>query len=86
MAPVMPLPTALAEIAPEYWLFGAAGVLSLAAFAALILAPALGSYGRTWEKVAASVVSVFLLLALITLGVAAGVAIVYFWDDITSLL
>jgi hypothetical protein len=77
--------TALAGIAPEYWLFGSAGVLSLAAFAVLILAPALGSYGRTWEKVAASVVSFFLLVALITLGVAAGVAIVYFWDDITGL-
>lgn len=77
--------TVLAEIAPEYWLFGSAGVLSVAAFAALILAPALGSYGRTWEKVAASIVSLFLLVALVSLGIAAGVAIVYFWDDLTSL-
>jgi hypothetical protein len=37
----------------EYYLFGGAGVVSLLAFAALILVPAIGSYGRTWEKATA---------------------------------
>jgi hypothetical protein len=76
----------LAEIAPEYILFGAAGVVSLLAFAALILMPAIGSYGRGWEKATAAVLSVFVLAALVLVGVAAGVAIVYFWDDITALI
>ncbi len=79
----MPL---LARIAPEYILFGSAAVVSLLAFAALILVPAIGSYGRAWEKATAAVLSVFVLAALVLVGVAAGVAIVYFWDDITGVL
>lgn len=74
----------ISEIAPEYWLFGSAGLVSVTAFAALVLAPALSSYGRGWEKVAATFVSLFVLAALVTLGLAAGVAVVYFWDDIVG--
>jgi hypothetical protein len=73
----------LAKIAPEYWLFGGAGALSVLAFAILVLVPALGSYGRVWERFAAALVSMFILIALALIGVAAGIAIVYFWDDIS---
>ena len=66
----------------EYLLFGGAGAISLLAFTILILVPAIGSYGRTWEKVTAAVLSVFVLAALVLLGIATGVTIVYFWDDI----
>jgi hypothetical protein len=55
------------------------------AFAALILAPAIGSFGRTWEKATAVLVSIFVLLALLAIGLALGVAIVYFWDDINEI-
>ena len=75
-----------AEIPPEYLLFGGAAVISLLAFAALILAPAIGSYGRTWEKATAAVLSLFVLAALVLAGVAIGVAIVYWWEDITGLI
>lgn len=78
--------TMLADIPPEYLLFGGAGVISVLAFAALILVPAIGSYGRTWEKATAALLSVFVLAALVLAGVAIGVAIVYFWDDITSFI
>ena len=70
------------EIPSEYLLFGGAGAISLLAYAILILVPAIGSYGRTWEKVTAGLLSLFVLGALVLAGVAAGVAIVYFWDDI----
>ena len=73
---------ALAKIGTEYILFGAAGLISLIAFCALILVPAIGSYGRTWEKATAALVSVFVLAALLLIGLAVGVVIVYFWDDI----
>jgi hypothetical protein len=73
-----------AKIGTEYILFGAAGLISLVAFGLLILAPAVGSFGRTWEKVTAVLVSVFVLIALIAIGVAIGIAIVYFWDDIND--
>jgi hypothetical protein len=74
-----------AQIGTEYLLFGGAGLISLIAFAILILVPAMGSFGRTWEKATAAAVSVFVLAALIAIGVAVGIAIVYFWDDIVHL-
>jgi hypothetical protein len=70
----------------EYYLFGGAGLISLLAFGALILVPALGAYGRTWEKATAVVLSVFVLVALIMLGVAIGILIVYYWPQITQIL
>ena len=72
----------LPPISTEYLLFGAAGLVSLIAFTALILVPALGSYGRGWEKVMAAVVSLLVLFTLVVIGIAIGVLIVYFWDEI----
>jgi hypothetical protein len=79
------LPLALQKIENEYLLFGAAGLVSLAAFVGLILVPALSSYGRVWEKAAAGVLSLFVLAALV-LGVVAGLAIVYYYNDIVNWL
>jgi hypothetical protein len=76
----------LAKIGSEYLLFGGAGVVSLAAFIGLILVPALGSYGRAWEKVAASFMSLFVLLVLVMIGIAAGLAIVRYYNDIIDAL
>jgi hypothetical protein len=75
----------LAKIGTEYLLFGGAALVSVLAFTVLILVPALGSYGRTWEKATAALLSLFVLIALIGVGVALGVLIVYFWDDIYGL-
>jgi hypothetical protein len=75
-----------AKIGTEYLLFGGAGLISLVAFTALILVPAIGSFGRGWEKATAALLSVFILLALVAIGVAVGIAIVYYWDDITGAL
>jgi hypothetical protein len=72
----------VAEIKSEYLLFGGAGLISLLAFMLLIFVPAIGAYGRGWEKATAAVLSLFVLAALVLVGIAAGVAIVYFWDDI----
>ncbi len=65
------IPTA-AEIGTEYLLFGGAAAISVLAFAALILVPALGSYGRSWEKATAALLSLFVLAALLLVGVAVG--------------
>ncbi|HEY8001921.1 MAG TPA: hypothetical protein VID76_08285 [Solirubrobacterales bacterium] len=75
----------VAKIATEYILFGAAGLISLLAFGVLILVPAIGSFGRTWEKVTAVLVSFFVLIALLAIGIAIGIAIVYYWTDIIDL-
>ena len=71
---------------PQYLIFGGAGLISLLAFAALILVPAIGSFGRGWEKATAALLSVLVLIALVGIGVAIGVAIVYYWDDISQIL
>ena len=68
----------------EYFLFGGAGVVSLLAFAAFILVPAIGAYGRTWEKATAVLLSVFVLIVLVLVGVAIGALIVYYWPQITE--
>jgi exosortase/archaeosortase len=56
-----------------------AGVFSLALFAGLILAPAWSSYSRAWERVAASILSLYVLAVLVGIGVLAGLAVVYYW-------
>lgn len=82
MSPVLPL--ALQKIENEYLLFGAAGVVCLAAFIGLILVPAVSSYGRIWEKAAAGVLSVIVLIALVLTGVVFGLAFVYYYDQISE--
>jgi hypothetical protein len=84
MHPVLPL--AIQKIEDEYLLFGAAGLISLVAFVGLILIPAISSYGRAWEKAAAGVLSLFVLAALLLIGVVAGLAVVYYYDEIVNLL
>ncbi len=73
-------------MSPELWIFGAAGLICLLAFAGLILVPAVGSFGRAWEKLTAALLSVIVLVALVGVGVAVGVTIVYYWPQISSLL
>ena len=77
LAPVLALGT-------EYYLFAAAGVLSVGAFVGLILAPALGSYGRAWEKFIAGLLSLFVLAALVLVGLGLGVVIFLNWDKIST--
>jgi len=84
MSPVLPL--ALQKIENEYLLFGVAGLVSLVAFVSLILVPAVSSYGRIWEKAAAGFVSIFVLAALVLIGVVIGLAVVYYYNDIATLL
>lgn len=71
-------------MAPEVILFGGAGLISLLAFTTLILVPAIGSFGKGWEKATAVLLSLIVLIALIAIGLALGVAVIYFWDDISG--
>jgi len=80
------LPLALQRIEDEYLLFGVAALISLVAFVSLILVPALGSYGRLWEKAVAGALSVIVLLALVLSGVVLGLAVVYYYNDIAELV
>jgi len=52
-----------------------AGVLGLAAYVGLILVPAWSSYTRIWERLAAAVLSLYVLAALLGMGALVGYAI-----------
>jgi hypothetical protein len=80
------LPLALQKIENEYLLFGSAGLVALIAFVGLIFVPAVSSYGRLWEKAVAGALSVFVLVALVLIGVVVGLAIVYYYNDLSNLV
>jgi len=80
------LPLALQKIEDDYLLFGVAGLICLVAFVTLILVPAVSSYGRLWEKAAAGVLSLIVLVALVLTGVVVGLAVVYYYNDIAEIL
>jgi hypothetical protein len=82
----MTLPLALQKIENEYLLFGVAALVTVVAFVGLILVPALGAYGRIWEKAVAGVLSVIVLAALVLVGVVVGLAIVYYYPQLSDLL
>ena len=69
----------MSDTAVTYLIAACAGVFSLALFVALILVPAWSSYSRVWERLAASVLSLYVLAVLVGVGVAAGLAVVYYW-------
>jgi hypothetical protein len=56
-----------------------AGVFGLALYAGLILVPAWTSYSRLWERVAASILSLYVLAVLVGVGVAGALVVVYYW-------
>ena len=57
---------------------------AIAAFVALIAFPAWTAYSTIWERVAASFLSLFVLVALLLVGAAGGAAIAYYWDSIAA--
>ena len=74
----------LASLNTQAWLFIGAGLVTLVAFAAFILSPAISAYGRTWEKATAAVLSLLVLAALVLVGFVLGAFIVYHWDSIST--
>lgn len=58
------------------------GVFGLAAFCALVLVPAITAYQRPVERVAVVILSVYVLAALVGLGVLVGALIVFEWPRV----
>jgi hypothetical protein len=77
---------ALTDLGHQYLLYGIAAALCLVIFVTLILSPALSAYGRLWEKAAAGFLSLFVLAGLVIAGVVVGLAIVYYYPNLTDLL
>jgi hypothetical protein len=58
---------------------GGAGVFGLGLYGGLILRPAWGAYSRLWQRLAATVLTLYVLAVLVGIGVAGALAAVYFW-------
>jgi hypothetical protein len=58
------------------------GVFGLAAFCALVLVPAVTAYRRPLEKVAAVILSLYVLAALVGVGIVLGALIVLEWPRV----
>ena len=63
----------------NYLVGGGAVVLGFGLYAGLIVVPAWTSYSRLWERVAATVLTLYVLAVLVGVGVAGALAAVYFW-------
>jgi hypothetical protein len=56
------------------------GVIVVICYVVFIVAPAWMSYGRVWERIAASVLTLFILASLLMVGVLLGAAVVWTYD------
>lgn len=63
----------------NYLVAACAGVFGLALYVGLILVPAWTSYSRLWERLAAGILSLYVLGVFVAVGVGAALAFVYFW-------
>lgn len=58
------------------------GVFGLAAFCALVLVPAVTAYRRPLERAAAVILSMYVLAALVGVGIVLGALIVIEWPRV----
>lgn len=67
-----------------YVVAGSSAVIVLAAYVGLILVPAWTAYSRVWERMAAVFLSLYVLAGFLVMGVAAGAAVIWFWDRFSA--
>lgn len=58
------------------------GVFGFAAFCALVLVPAVTAYRRPLERVAAAILSLYVLAALVGVGIVLGALVVLEWPRV----
>jgi hypothetical protein len=69
------------ELSSTQIVIGLAGALALLCYVTLILVPAIRCYGRVWEKLAAGVLTLYVLGTLLGIGAAIGLAVVWTYDQ-----
>ena len=62
-----------------YLVAGVCALAGAAAFIGLILVPAVTSYTRAWQRVAATVLSCYVLAAMVGIGVLGAYGVYEFW-------
>ncbi len=71
----------MAELSVTQIAIGVAVLVTLIGYLIFVLRPAWGSYGRVWEKLAASFLSLYILITLVALGAGVGAAIFLIYAD-----
>jgi hypothetical protein len=64
-----------------YIAIGSAAGVSLVAWVALVLVPAWASFSRAWERIVATVLSLYVLAAFALVGVLLGGAFLWYFDE-----
>jgi hypothetical protein len=65
-----------------YIAIGGAGLVSLIAWVALILVPAWTSYSRIWDRLVATLLSLYVLAAFAGAGLLLGGAFLWYFDEL----
>jgi len=65
-----------------YVIAGTAAGLSVIAWAVLVLVPAWTSFSRVWERIVATILSLYILAAFALAGTGLGAAILWYYDEI----
>ncbi len=65
-----------------YLVISCAAVFALCAFVWLIVLPAWQSYGKVWERIAASFMSLYVLATFAGLGILIGAAVFFYSDNL----
>ena len=63
-----------------YLVGGGCALAALAAYTAWILVPAWTAYSRWWERLCAAFLSLYVLVAMVAVGLLGGATIVWFYD------
>ena len=71
----------LPDLTPTTIAVKAGGLIALAAYAVLIVVPAWGSYGRWWERFAASFLTLYILATVLGIGVGIGLGVIWTYDE-----
>ncbi len=59
-----------------------AGIAGLATFVGLVTVPVVANYERAWERVAAGLLSLWVLGAFVGIGILAGALVIYEWPKL----
>ena len=65
-----------------YLVVAGAGALSLVAWITLVLVPAWTAYSKVWERLAATVLSLYVLAAFVALGAGIGGLFLWHFDQL----
>ena len=72
----------MSNTAITYLVGAGCGAIALVAFVTLVVVPGLSAYRGIWQRTAAFVLSLYVLGALVGVGVLAGAAIVVEWPRV----